>query len=257
MRGRRQGLAAVVVAVATLAAGYGEAVQATQAGASAPQAERPTLEGGYSLTFTNPKVGEWDDIYRGKEGNLLVFEDVYHGKFFKWYATEDLALRAFINSRVVDGDQRITEMLSIHSAGSTVLWPYGYTTVNVPSTMTADDHKAFVALGKGMGRRNGYLPQQSSDLYITDGDSNDWAYRNQGIFALTLELAKGSDMRYYPSLSELTTDLGRNRSAVLWFLEQADCPYRAAGLAGQYCSTTASAADVERAVRWRSAKRSD
>ena len=90
MRGRRQGLAAVVVAVATLAAGYGEAVQATQAGASAPQAERPTLEGGYSLTFTNPKVGEWDDIYRGKEGNLLVFEDVYHGKFFKWYATEDL-----------------------------------------------------------------------------------------------------------------------------------------------------------------------
>ena len=90
MRGRRQGLAAVVVAVATLAAGYGEAVQATQAGASAPQAERPTLEGGYSLTFTNPKVGEWDDIYRGKEGSLLVFEDVYRGKSFKWYTTEDL-----------------------------------------------------------------------------------------------------------------------------------------------------------------------
>jgi carboxypeptidase T len=165
--------------------------------------------------------------------------DFYRGPS-AWYAPEAVALRDFINSRVVDGAQRITETLSLHSAARLVLWPYGYTRTDVPSTMTADDHLAFVALGKGMGQRNGYVAQQGSDLYITDGDAGDWAYHSNGIFAIVIEMAKGSAKRYYPSKSELDADLARNRPAVLWFLEQADCPYRAAGLATQYCGAHAA-----------------
>jgi carboxypeptidase T len=169
------------------------------------------------------------------------FSDFYRGPS-AWYAPEAGALRDFIDSRVVDGKQRLTEVLSLHSAARLVLWPYGYTRTDVPSTMTADDHQAFVALGKGMGQRNGYVAQQGSDLYITDGDAGDWAYHSNGIFAFVIEMVRGSAKRYYPSNSELDADLTRNRPAVLWFLEQADCPYRAAGLAAQHCASSSFAA---------------
>ena len=46
----------------------------------------------------------------------------------------------------------MTEILSLHSAAKEVLWPYSYTKTDVPADMTADDHAAFVALGKGIAK---------------------------------------------------------------------------------------------------------
>jgi len=57
-----------------------------------------------------------------------------------------------------------------------VLWPYGYTYTDVPADMTQDDHDTFVTMGQAMAAMNGYTPQQSSDLYITDGTIDDWLY---------------------------------------------------------------------------------
>jgi hypothetical protein len=165
------------------------------------------------------------------------YADTYHGPE-AWFAPEAQALRDFIDSRVADGG-RLTEELSLHSAARRVPWPYGYTTEDVPETMTQDDHATFVALGQGMASRNGYTAEQSSDMYVTDGDAGDWSYHEHGIFNLVVEMAKGSAKRYYPSLSELSADLDRNRPAVLWLLEQAACPYEAAGL-GARCAATAT-----------------
>ena len=158
------------------------------------------------------------------------------------------AYENFIQSRRNNGKQRLTEILSLHSAARQVLWPYSYTKNDVPSDMTADDHAAFVALGKGVAKRNGYKPQQGSDLYIVDGDQDDNAYATQGIFAITIEMSKGSAKRYYPSLKELNADLNRNRNAVLWFLQQADCPYRPAGLAAVYCASSADVPSYSQSV---------
>ena len=55
-------------------------------------------------------------------------------------------------------------------------------------------------------------------------------------------MTKGSAKRYYPSLAELNADIARNRPAVLWFLEQADCPYAPAGLGSTYCATSTASA---------------
>lgn len=180
----------------------------------------------------------------GSSGN--PYSDFYRGPS-AWYAPETRALRDFINSRVLDGRQRITEHLSLHSAARLVLWPYGYTKTNVPSTMTADDHRVFVALGHGMADRNGYTAQQGSDLYVVDGDAGDWAYHQHRIFAMVIEMTKGGAKRYYPSLAELNADIARNRPALLWFLEQADCPYRLAGIASQYCGGSSSMQSMSRA----------
>ncbi len=158
-----------------------------------------------------------------------------------WSAPETRAYRDFLASRRINGQQRITEILSLHSAGRKVLYPYAYTTRDVPSDMTADDRKAFVALARGVASRNGFKAQQAGDWYIISGDQDDDAYGRQGIFALTVELAAGRSKRYYPSQSELNAEFNRNRTAILWFLEQADCPYRAAGLATKYCGGSANA----------------
>ncbi len=42
-------------------------------------------------------------------------------------------------------------------------------------------------------------------------------------------------LRYYPTLAETEAELANNREAVLRFIEYADCPYRAAGLAATHC----------------------
>lgn len=169
----------------------------------------------------------------GSSGNPR--SDFYRGPS-AWFAPEARAYRDFVDWRMDNGNGRLKQILSVHSAGRLVLWPYAYTKQDVPSDMTADDHKAMVALGKGMAQRNGYKPKQGSDLYIVDGDADDWAYGRHGIFGFTIEMARGSAKRYYPSRWELKRDLKRNRKAILWFLEQADCPYRAGGLGAEYCA---------------------
>jgi hypothetical protein len=181
----------------------------------------------------------------------------YHGPS-PWYAPEVVAYRDFIKAH-----PGLTEALSIHSAARRVLWPYGYTVKDVPATMTADDHAAMVALAKGIGARDGFPATQSSDMYVSDGDGDDWTYHAQDVFRLTLEMSAGAKKRYYPSLSELNTDLARNKRAVLWYLEQAGCRYAAAGLAGTYCATSTassmqsmSLADGNRTARLASAGRS-
>jgi len=158
----------------------------------------------------------------------------YHGPH-AWYAPEARRYRNFVNSRVINGRQQITVILSLHSAGRLVLWPYSYTRQNVPPEMPQDEHHAFVDLGSEVAALNGYRPEQGSDLYIVDGDQDDWAYHEHGIFTLTFEMARGAVKRYYPTQSELAVDINANRPAVLHLLEEANCPFRAARPAAQYC----------------------
>ncbi len=153
-------------------------------------------------------------------------------------APETRAMRDFVESRVVDGWQQIRTHITFHSNGKLVLWPYGHTKTNVPSDMSSNDHAAFVAMGKKMASLNGYKPEQSSDLYITDGDQIDWLYGRQRIFSYTFELYPAEHYTvedFYPPDEILARETARNRSAILYLIEQADCPWRAAGLAAANC----------------------
>ena len=160
--------------------------------------------------------------------------ETYRGPY-AWFAPEARRFRDFVNSRVINGEQQIKVMLGLHSAGRLVLWPYSYTKQDIPPEMPRDDHFAFVALGKELAALNGYRPMQGSDLYIVDGDHDDWAYRRHSIFTFSFEMRRGAARRYYPTPSELNADISANRPAVLHLLEQADCPYRAAGLEAGHC----------------------
>ena len=150
-----------------------------------------------------------------------------------WSAPEVRAVRDFVNSRVVNGVQQIRAHITLHTNGELILWPYGYTKSDVPPDMTRLDRNAFAALGRAMAARNGYRPMQSSDLYITDGDQIDWMYGVHRIFSFTFELYPPETPSvwgdHYPDDSRIGPQTERNRSAILYLLDQAACPYAVLG----------------------------
>ncbi|RKN04854.1 M14 family metallopeptidase [Streptomyces radicis] len=151
---------------------------------------------------------------------------------------ETTVVADFVRGRAVGGEQQITAHIDFHTYGELVLWPYGFTYADTAAGLTADDAAAFEALGTAMADSNGYTPQQSSDLYITDGTINDWLWADQGIFSFTFEMYPTSSGGggFYPPGDVIDRETGRNREAVLTLLSYADCAYRAAGLEGEYCA---------------------
>jgi len=146
-------------------------------------------------------------------------------------------LRDFVLSRRVGGVQQIKANIDFHTYSELVLWPYGYTTANTGPGLNADQERTFRTLGQQMAGTNGYTPEQASDLYITDGDSLDWMWGTQSIFAYTFEMYPGSSGGggFYPPDEVIARETSRNREASLQLAEYADCPYRIIGLEGQYC----------------------
>jgi hypothetical protein len=144
---------------------------------------------------------------------------------------------------VINGEQQISTSITFHTYAELVLWPYGYTYTDMPTDMTQDDHNVFVAMGQYMAATNGYTAQQSSDLYITDGSYDDWAYGVHQIFAYTFEMYPVADNPgFYPPAADIARETSRNGQAVLYIIQQADCPYRAIGKEAQYCISTPPAA---------------
>jgi len=146
-------------------------------------------------------------------------------------APESTAVAKFINSRVIGGRQQIRDTITFHTSGRLVMWPYGYTMANVPSDMTYADYKTFVAIGRAMAGTNGYKPEQASDLYISAGTTRDWEYGQHRIFAFTFELTVG----WYPDDSTIASETGRNKKAILYLIDLANCPQRAIGGMQLYC----------------------
>jgi carboxypeptidase T len=172
-------------------------------------------------------------------------------------APETAALRTFVNSRVVGGTQQIKANIDFHTYSQLVLWPYGYTTANTATGMNADQYNTFATIGQQMASSNGYTPEQSSDLYITDGDSIDWMWATHGIWAYTFEMYPGSAAGggFYPPDEVIPAQTSRNKEAVLLLSEYADCPYRAIGKQSQYCGgggggTTVWSDTFETATGW-------
>src|SRR3954454_3194542 len=146
-------------------------------------------------------------------------------------APETQVVRDFVLGRIVDGVQQIRAAIDFHSFSELVLWPFGHTRADVTNGMTRDQHETFEALGRSMARTNGYTPEQSSDLYLTDGALDDWLWGANGVFAFTFEMypTNGVSAGFYPPEEVTPREPPRNREAALMLLEEAACPYAAIG----------------------------
>lgn len=114
---------------------------------------------------------------------------------------EAKAERDFVRSRVIGGQQQLRLEISFHSYGSQVIYEYGYTKDPLPPDMVPNDHRALVALARGIASRNGYRALQGSHNYISSGGFGDWSYGTQQILHFTIELAPSTPSAggFYPA----------------------------------------------------------
>ncbi|PRH76336.1 carboxypeptidase [Streptomyces solincola] len=217
----------------------------------------------------NPDGGEYDiasGSYRSwrknrqpNSGSSYVGTDLNRNWNFKWgccggssgstssetyrgraaeSAPEVKVVADFVRSRTVGGKQQIRAAIDFHTYSELVLWPYGYTYNDTAPGLTQDDRDAFAAVGRKMAASNGYTPQQSSDLYVTDGSIDDYLWGAHKIFGYTFEMyPRGSSGGgFYPPDEVIERETSRNRDAVLQLVENADCMYRSIGKEQQYCA---------------------
>ncbi len=173
---------------------------------------------------------------------------VYRGpKAFS--APEAKALADFVDSRVIGGQQQIRTHITLHASGEFINYPYAYTKADVPADMTALDHDTFVALAQAMAATNGYTVQQSSSWYIADGDEEDWMYGRHRIFAFTFELYPPPIAGlggHHPPDEVIAAETARNRAALLYMIDLADCPYRASGTQVANCGALFDDLELDR-----------
>jgi hypothetical protein len=164
----------------------------------------------------------------GSSGNPA--SDTYRGPA-AFSAPETRAVRDFVRSRVVGGVQQIRTAMDFHTYGELVLWPYGHTAARTAPGMTSDDNRALAALGRQMAATNHYTAEQSSALYLTDGDILDWLWGTYKVFAYTVEMYPTSTRLggFYPPGGIIGRETSRNREAALRLAEAAGCPYQVIG----------------------------
>ncbi|MPZ64079.1 MAG: zinc carboxypeptidase [Pseudonocardiaceae bacterium] len=198
-------------------------------------AEHDIASGAFALWRKNrqpnegtPEVGtdlnrnwgtEWGccDGSSGDPGN-----DTYRGAA-PFSAPETAQLRDWVDGRVIGGEQQITAHIDWHTFSELVLWPYGYTESDTAPGLDADDAATFRELGEAMADTNGYTPQQSSDLYITDGGVNDWMWAEHDVWSFTFEMYPESQAEggFYPPDSVIERETARNDDAVDLLLQRA------------------------------------
>ncbi|MFN8471837.1 MAG: M14 family zinc carboxypeptidase [Anaerolineae bacterium] len=129
-------------------------------------------------------------------------------------------IAGLITSHRTDGVPMPTDtpdlLISLHSYGEDVLWPWGYTTT--PAT----DNAGMNAIGQRFAAFNGYAAgPASTTLYSTSGDTTDWAYGTFGIPAYTFEM--GTD--FFQPCADLPGIIAKNVPALRFAARIARAPY--------------------------------
>ena len=107
---------------------------------------------------------------------------------------ESQAIRDF----VVPRDFKIA--LNYHSYSNLLIYPFGYTYNNV---VPDKDLEIFIEYGQDMVQYNGYALGTGPELlYTVNGESCDWMYGDQGIFAYTPEIGSSND-GFWPATNRI------------------------------------------------------
>jgi len=106
---------------------------------------------------------------------------------------ESQVIRDFVQQR------RFLICLSYHSYGNLWLYPWGFDRIPLPE----NDAAVFQALADSCVYYNGYNPQSGNELYPANGDTDDWFYGAEGIWAFTPEVGSRSRDLFYPDTTRI------------------------------------------------------
>lgn len=107
--------------------------------------------------------------------------------------------------------------IDIHSNAALVLWPWGDTTNPAPNRTQLQ------TLGRRMAYFNGYTPEQSDQLYPTDGTTDDNMYGLLGVAAFTIETDGFDFFEDCPTFESDTSP--RNIQALTYAARTLHAPY--------------------------------
>lgn len=168
---------------------------------------------------------EWS----GSGSSGMPFSEVYRGPS-AFSEPETQAIKAFAER------EKFTASISFHSFSELVLFPWGYT------RKLCNDDATFRRLATEMAGFNKYRPQTGADLYLVNGECDDWLYGTMGVWAFTIELGKS----FIPKDAEIPKITGPNVQAALHLIGQAD---RLAGDPGVILNLVERLAGVPGAAR--------
>jgi hypothetical protein len=107
-------------------------------------------------------------------------------------------------------------MITLHSYGNEVLWPWGHTPQAPPNSA------GLSVIGRKMAAFNGYTAGQAAViLYTTSGTHDDWAYGELGIPAYTFEIGE----QFFQNCQDLPGLEAENLGALLYAAKIARMPY--------------------------------
>ena len=161
-------------------------------------------------------------MWGGSGSSGTCTSDTYRGPS-AFSAPETARVRDFFNAH-----PDINVLLTYHSYGALILWPWGYT---YSAISDANDKQVHINMGNGYKTYVGYTAQQASALYLASGTTDDWGYgvtQNHAMpcFSFTIEL---SGSGFYPPPSVLPTMCANNYLGALYFIDCADNPYKVLG----------------------------
>jgi hypothetical protein len=129
--------------------------------------------------------------------------------------------------------------LDMHSNAALVLWPWGDTFTDSPNV------DALTTLGRRIAWFNGYTPEQSNELYFTDGTTDDSMYGLLGVASYTIE-TNGFD--FFEDCTDFEADTAPTNLAALRYISRAlHAPYQLPA-GPDTVSVTADAAPSKRAM---------
>lgn len=115
-------------------------------------------------------------------------------------------------------------LISLHSWGDEVLFPWAYTWRPAP------DAERLNALATRMVALNGYTAKQASGTgYLASGDTADWSYGELGIPSFTFEIGGMEDGFFWPPCDIKEQLYQEVRPALIYAALAADRPYQVAG----------------------------
>lgn len=146
-------------------------------------------------------------------------------------------------------------LVSYHNYTQIIIYPWGYTGELAP------DSDLLSALAQNMAVRmepvNGrwYIPGPASGLYLTNGDTNDWAYGTHGIPSFTIELPPPSQALggFFNAEEDIQPICAENlpaaRYLIEWAIQQHDGTSNSTRVIGNTGSRLAKGLDIRQQNR--------
>lgn len=123
------------------------------------------------------------------------------------------------------GCERFAGVITYHSYSQLILYPWGYTEKPVPDVLHRGQMIEMAGQMQNLIKEvhgKVYVPQQSSELYPTAGDTTDWTYGTYGIPSFTIELRPRTFQEggFILPPDQILPTWEENRPAAFQFIEQ-------------------------------------